>query len=485
MALLALEACGHRRPTASVPTTASTASPTASTPTVAAAPQRMEVERTLSGPANGVYRLVHAKTHASRMEAAFDNRSAPHRTIFLNKDGGTFSPGDDYSSTNRSTIVDAPTKIPPYEKGAASWSAFASCMQDELARWNVTVTDRDPGAAQHLEVVVGGRPGLAGLESSVGGVSPMTDDCSLIESSIVFVFSQNLDDASSECEVAAQELGHSLGLDHEYLCADPMTYLDGCGHKTFQAVDAACGESAPRACVCGGATQSSVRVLTDRLGLAGATPMPPPPVGKSTTIDALTPEDGATLPANSTIDLGARVIGANAVFLRWAVPGDGTSDLPCASPPAGVTCDAVGDRYTWHVRVGTGVRSWAIHAIDAAGGGFDSKSRTLTLATSAAPTAGAPAVISPLEGATFAPGDDVQVRVDVAGVADVGAVWLQWTGPSGDSMYPLDFLGGTQWGVDLTVGSSAPSGPRTLGVTAWSYAGVAVQADDRGIQIGP
>ena len=36
----------------------------------------------------------------------------------------------------------------------------------------------------------------------------------------------------------AQETGHTFGLDHAFLCADPMTYLDGCTlPKQFQDVD--------------------------------------------------------------------------------------------------------------------------------------------------------------------------------------------------------------------------------------------------------
>ena len=449
------------------------------------APECVEVEVTPQGKPSGVYRVVHAKTHASKTETAFKTSGAPHRTIFVNKDGATLSPGDDDSSANRSSIVGSTTTIPAYEKDAASWSQFLTCIQGQFARFNVTVTDVDPGATPHLEAIVGGYPGLVGLGGSVGGVSPMMDDCSLIETSIVYVFSQQFDSPQVECQVAAQELGHSIGMDHEFLCEDPMTYLYGCGDKTFQDVDASCGESSPRTCMCGGATQNSVQFLTDRLGLAGATPPPTPPPPGTAKVDGLVPDDGATLEQNTTIDVGASVTGASKVFLRWTIVGDGTSDLPCATLKSGVTCDVAGGRYTWHLPVGTGTRTWSIHALDAASGAFDSPTRSLTLTSGTTPPSGTPSVVTPAEGASFAPGADVRVRVDLTGVADLDSVWLRWNGPAGDTMSPLKAISSSQWGIDLSISNHAATGPRTLGVTAWTHAGVAIVAPSRTIHVGP
>jgi hypothetical protein len=61
----------------------------------------------------------------------------------------------------------------------------------------------------------------------------------------------------------------SFGLDHEYLCADPMTYLGGCGQKSFQNVGLMRQYSA-RSCNCGGGTQNSVQMLLDANGPADA-----------------------------------------------------------------------------------------------------------------------------------------------------------------------------------------------------------------------
>jgi MYXO-CTERM domain-containing protein len=87
------------------------------------------------------------------------------------------------------------------------------------------------------------------------------------------------------CETTAQEVSHALGLDHEYLCEDPMTYLFGCGPKTFQDQTVACGEDGPRACACGG-QQNSVQALLQVLGPADQ--LPP-------NVDIDQPAQGATV----------------------------------------------------------------------------------------------------------------------------------------------------------------------------------------------
>ena len=64
----------------------------------------------------------------------------------------------------------------------------------------------------------------------------------------------------SLCETVTQEVAHAFTLDHELLCEDPMTYLDGCGAKSFQNVLAPCGEYEERPCSCGDpAGQNSVQ----------------------------------------------------------------------------------------------------------------------------------------------------------------------------------------------------------------------------------
>jgi hypothetical protein len=200
---------------------------------------------------------------------------ARSRVIYLNHDGVILRPGDNDSSRQVSSIVAAPTVIGGWDVDDDTWSATVACVADLYAHFDVTVTDVDPGDVPHIEAVIGGAPGDVGLPDNVAGVSPFTSDCSIIEGSIVFTFTEVLpDDPETVCEVMAQEIAHSFGLDHEMLPSDPMTYLDYNGDRTFQDTMASCGEFADRNCGINGTMcrqrQNSVALLEQRLGVRGA-----------------------------------------------------------------------------------------------------------------------------------------------------------------------------------------------------------------------
>jgi len=196
---------------------------------------------------------------------------AQSRVIYLNHDGAILRPGDNNSSRQVSSIVAEPTVITGWDIDDDAWASTVACLTEIYAPFDVTVTDQDPGNVPHIEAVIGGHPRDVGLPDNVAGVSPFTTDCSVIESSIVFTFTDVLpDDPRTVCEVAAQEIAHSFGLDHEMLPADPMTYLDYDGDRTFRDEMASCGEFSDRACGVNGTTcrqrQNSVALLKQRLG---------------------------------------------------------------------------------------------------------------------------------------------------------------------------------------------------------------------------
>jgi hypothetical protein len=113
------------------------------------------------------------------------------------------------------------------------------------SRFDITVTDEDPGTTPHIEAVIGGYPADVGLPDNVAGVSPFTEDCGIIEGSIVFTFANALPN-------------------------DAQTYLDYDGNRTFQDDMASCGEFQERPCGINGSTcrdkQSSVQLLQQRVG---------------------------------------------------------------------------------------------------------------------------------------------------------------------------------------------------------------------------
>ncbi len=195
------------------------------------------------------------------------------RIVYMNRNGGTVYRGQNNSSTNTSSIPDGTSQLTGWELSNTQWSQLMTCSRLMFARFDVEVTDVDPGNVAHIESMVGGYPQEIGMSNGVGGVAPVNTNCSVVERAIVFTFAGVYgNNVQSICETVAQETSHALGLDHEVLCEDPMTYLNGCGAKTFQDFDANCGEGTPRACMCGGNKQNSVQILLDVLGPADTAP---------------------------------------------------------------------------------------------------------------------------------------------------------------------------------------------------------------------
>ncbi len=200
---------------------------------------------------------------------------AKTRTIYLNREGVMLRPGLNDSATNMSSLVTEPTLIPAWDIDEDGWQETVDCMQDMFSRFDVVVTDQDPGASvPHIEAVFGGHPSDIGLEDSVAGISPFATDCSIIEDSMVFTFVDILDYYPQlACEIMAQEVAHSYGLDHQLLAEDPMSYLEYAPDRSFQNAVSECGEYDSRPCGIDGSVcsmdQNSVTMLAERLGVKG------------------------------------------------------------------------------------------------------------------------------------------------------------------------------------------------------------------------
>jgi hypothetical protein len=214
---------------------------------------------------------------AAQPAAVAQQARAESRVLYLNRDEVILRPGDNDSALQRSSIVERAALLPGWDVDDDTWAEVVDCVAELYAPFDVTVTDEDPGDAPHIEALIGGHPSDVGLPDDVAGVSPFTTDCAIIERSIVFTFTDVLpDDPRTVCEVTAQEIAHSFGLDHEMLPSDPMTYLDYSGDRTFKNEMASCGEFTGRACGINGMMcrqrQNSVALLTQRLGARGRDP---------------------------------------------------------------------------------------------------------------------------------------------------------------------------------------------------------------------
>ncbi|HUH05231.1 MAG TPA: Ig-like domain-containing protein [Kofleriaceae bacterium] len=219
------------------------------------------------------------------------------RIIFLNRCAGgcTITPGSNDARTNKSSIVQDTVTLSEFEHGDAVWNDVMACVREVYLPFDVEITDVDPGMELfHHEAIVAGTAVEAGLDPRIGGIAPLAGDCRAIDNVISFSFANQYGPNALEiCWTAAQETAHAFGLDHEFDCRDPMTYIPGCGQKFFRDEPIPCGETGARQCACGGSLQNSHRKLMTTFG-AGENP--PPPV---TTIQL--PADGASVAAGFSL----------------------------------------------------------------------------------------------------------------------------------------------------------------------------------------
>ncbi len=288
------------------------------------------------GPLDGTYMLreLVPPTGVARAQS---------RTIFLNRKGATLRPGGNDSHKQTSSIVTQPTTIHGWEVTDAKWTATVACMRETWAKFDVAITETDPGETPHVEALFGGSPADIGRPPSVAGIAPFAIDCGVVENAIVFAFTDNLPaDPQTVCEVMSQEIGHAYGLDHELDAADPMSYLPYSGKRTFQDKGAACGEKTERPCGLGStacrAQQNSQQILLARIGAAGGDGTAPTLVIMSPAAYA-TVEPGFVVQTRALDDVGVTSVSLYVDGLkvddRTAGPYEFTTDA--ALPPGSHT----------------------------------------------------------------------------------------------------------------------------------------------------
>ncbi len=231
------------------------------------------------------------------------------RIIFVNRcTGGCMftksNPAFSDSLSNQTWLGDAPIgstiRISEFAHSQAVWDETMACIRDTYSPYGVTVTDIDPGpGVPHHEAVLAGR----GSELPIGGalgVAPLGGgQCEAADNVISFSFANahtavpTMTLAQAMCWTVAQESAHSYGLDHEFDCSDPLTYIGGCGQKFFRNKAILCGRDAVEPCQCGGTTQNSHARLTAALGVGT---VPPPPV-----VNISMPANGATVAAGFSV----------------------------------------------------------------------------------------------------------------------------------------------------------------------------------------
>ncbi|MBA3457998.1 MAG: hypothetical protein H0T42_33255 [Deltaproteobacteria bacterium] len=212
-------------------------------------------------------------------------------TLFLNRCVGgcrVVKSGLNDARTRQSSIPVGPASeyfISEFEWGDTEWASIVTCMKEVYSPYNIQITDTQPvpGVAYN-ESIIAGSPSEIG-RSGIGGIAPITGDCGAYNYTINYTFANNYGPNNRVfqlCAVAAQESGHSFGLDHTYAfadgtsgCRDPMTYRNDCGGQKFFRNDAAtCGESSARPCSCGALQNSHLKLLS---AIGPGTPITRPP----------------------------------------------------------------------------------------------------------------------------------------------------------------------------------------------------------------
>lgn len=239
------------------------------------------------------------------------------KTIFMNRcpNNCVLTSGYTDSRTNKSAI--GAGTLSAYSYGDASWNTVMACMKDTFSRFNVEITDVDPGPyVDHFEIMVAGSPTQIGLDPSVGGVAEYSCQspgvCDVYQPNvIVFDFAKVWGSYPNRdleiCATAAQEIAHSWGLDHVVDKTDPLTYNDYSGMRQFKD-NMTCGSDcvngkSPFGLTCtsagahtcmstGTATQNDVQTLLKLFGPAGA---------KAPTLTVTNPKNGSAQPAGFSI----------------------------------------------------------------------------------------------------------------------------------------------------------------------------------------
>lgn len=305
--------------------------------------------------ASGSSAVAGPQAQLATVEMAPQPHAQTAGTLFLNRCAGgcTITKGGiNDAKSNISQIPDGSASeyfVSEFAWGDQEWNDILTCVREVYSPYAVQVVDVEPtGGIAYNEAIVAGSDHEIGVNA--GGIAPVTSDCSPYSFVISFTFANQYgpnDRVNNLCAVAAQESGHSFGLDHTYAfldgtsgCRDPMSYRGDCGGQKFFRNDIAiCGEfSARQSCRCGSTQQSHLKLLTV---LGPGTPITSPPVVtvKQPAADAVIP-NGQVVIATASAQRGIRSVElwlngylwGTALGARWGSNGQPETDYGIMLP---------------------------------------------------------------------------------------------------------------------------------------------------------
>jgi hypothetical protein len=410
------------------------------------------------------------------VETPAPSQSAPTRpptVIYLNRGGAVLRGGTDDAAGGVSSVVaecgSREATLPAAGLDDATWAEVVACVRAEFARFNVQIVDQRPAEAGYVMVMFGGTGAELGLGPDIRGKAPLDwQGCQTVEGAVVFVFSGKLGGvAQPHCEVAAQEIAHVFTVDHELLAADAASYLPFSGQKTFQDLDAPCGEQEERPCICGRRSQNSVQLLLSKLGPAPTVDTTPPTV----TATAVSERPGYLSATVQASDAG----GVSTVALTYEDAGTFVSST-CGDGQ--IPCVAVGSSYMFTLAGARGTARYTATAIDSAGNVAVTATQQLTVDASAPdPT---PMVVD-VEAHTSR--SVVTTHAAISSTAgEIASAVLYWTDGRGvTSRRPLCRGSANEWSLPVELARTA--GARSFVVVAADSAGHSVHSQPARVMI--
>lgn len=174
--------------------------------------------------------------------------------VFLNRAGGLYdqAPADD-ASANLSVLLDGPRALPAYPHDDVEWAATTACIRAALAAFPIDVTETDPGAAKHVEIVF-----TTAYWAGPAGTTMVVPDGCRPGHQLEFVFGNALPTDARACQMALigfAEMTAQLSIGGD--CRDIVDLSQDCVEtRSFLDEPVACVDAAnqPAPCRCGGGT---------------------------------------------------------------------------------------------------------------------------------------------------------------------------------------------------------------------------------------
>lgn len=295
-------------------------------------------------------------------ESASESETAT--VFYLNRDGAELIAGSSnnaalgVSSVLEQQRVGAAT-IAPSGLDDATWRNVVGCVARSFAQFNVDVVDERPEGEDFVMAVFGGTGREIGVAQDKRGMAPRGENCETVDDAVVYIFSDAIGpDVQQLCNVAAQEIGHTFGLDHAFAEGDLTSNLSYGAPKRFLDAEVPCGDASPRACDCTGATQNSAQILLERIG-------PAPAVESDTERPSLRVDFSRSKRASAVVAVRAEDdSGILGVALRYETVAGSFSSI-CGDNV--VPCTTSGSEFRFSIADGTSVVRYSVTATDLAG----------------------------------------------------------------------------------------------------------------------